>query len=69
MKNGKPLQHATGENPNPLFLLPEVQQVVVAPQVPLNGVKLPAKYVYDIETQPGRTYTFVMLEENTGSEN
>ena len=69
MKNGKPLQPATGENSNPLFRLPELQQVVVSPQASLSGVELPAKYVYDIETQPGRTYSFVQSEKNTGSEN
>ena len=69
MKNGKPLQPATGENPNPLFRLPELQQVVVSPQASLVGIELPAKYVYDVETQPGRTYSFVLSEKNTGSEN
>lgn len=69
MKNGKPLQPATGENPNPLFRLPELQQVVVSPQASLVGIELPAKYVYDVETHPGRTYSFVLSKGNADSEN
>ena len=52
-----------------LFRLPELQQVVVSPQASLEGIELPAKYVYDIETQPGRTYSFVLSEGNADPEN
>jgi len=53
-----PLTVAAGANPNPFFETASVQQPIVSPSAMLNDVMLEPTFVYDIPTEPGRTYVF-----------
>lgn len=53
---GKGLRTAKGENPNPLFFVPETAKVLVNEKAKLNPVTLKKTYLYDIKTEKGKEY-------------
>jgi alpha-L-fucosidase 2 len=57
--NGKALKIATGTNPNPFFETAKVKQPLVSGEAKLNALQLKPTTEYDIQTEPGKTYTFV----------
>ena len=62
--NGKPLQPTRAvESPNPLLRAQPVRQPLVSAQAEVGGEPEPQTYLYDVETQAGRSYRFVRAEE------
>jgi len=57
--SGNGLKKAKGENPNALYVVPEVPQPLINEQAKLNKVELPETYLYDLNTQAGKSYTVV----------
>jgi alpha-L-fucosidase 2 len=56
--NGKSLKTAEGENPNPFYALDRVATPVISPLANVQAPVLKQTVLYDVETQPGATYTF-----------
>ena len=56
---GKGLKRAKGENPNPLYAVPEVPQPLVNEQAKLNKVTLTPTYLYDLPTRAGSEYILI----------
>jgi alpha-L-fucosidase 2 len=52
---------AKGDNPNPLFVTPEIKTPVISEKAKLNPVVLPKTQVYDVATEAGKTYIFYGL--------
>ena len=50
---------AEGLNSNPFYQTPSIKAPLVSPAAKLNPLDLPEWYLYDLETQPGQSYTFV----------
>ena len=61
MANGKELKQASGDNPNPFFETVKVKDPLISSEAKLNPVKLKPTYLYDLPTEPGKTYTIVRL--------
>lgn len=60
---GKTLTPAeAAECANPLLQTQNIREPLVNPDAPLTIVPQPVTYVYDIETEPGKTYTFTASE-------
>ena len=55
--NGDALKKAIGENPNAFYQVEETRAPIVSSKAIVTLVKTPQTWLYDIETQPGRTYT------------
>lgn len=53
---GKGLKPAKGTNPNPLYAVPEVKTPLISAKANLKPVELPKTYVYDLQTEKGKTY-------------
>ncbi|WP_419212023.1 glycosyl hydrolase family 95 catalytic domain-containing protein [Maribacter sp. X9] len=54
------LKKAKGENPNPLFYVPETATPIISKDATLENLELKNTLLYDLETEKGRTYTFIM---------
>src|SRR5574344_455682 len=52
----KGMTEAQGSNPNPFYKTPDVKPALIAPEVSLNPVNLPATMLYDLPTKAGVTY-------------
>ena len=52
------LKKAEGENPNPLFYVPETATPIISKEATLENLKLESTFLYDLETEKGKTYTF-----------
>jgi alpha-L-fucosidase 2 len=50
------LKIAKGENPNPLFYIPETGKPLINKEAKLNPVKLKKTYLYDLKTEKGKEY-------------
>jgi alpha-L-fucosidase 2 len=55
------LTSAGGENHNPFYQTPDIKQPLVSNPAGLKNVDLKNTFVYDIETQAGKTYVFSKL--------
>lgn len=56
---GKRLKRAKGENPNPLYEVPQVPQPLINDKAELNEVALKKTYLYDLPTQAGKEYVLI----------
>ena len=54
---GEGLIPAQGENPNPLFFVPEVKEAVISPEITVRHPIIRKVYEYDLNTHPGTIYT------------
>ena len=50
---------AEGENSNPFYQIPEIKKPLVSEVATLNDFVLPKTYLYDLQTESGRIYSFV----------
>jgi alpha-L-fucosidase 2 len=57
------LQLATGNNSNSFFRVPHVEQPIISPKANLEGLQLRKTYLYDIETEPGKTYDLIFIKD------
>lgn len=57
--SGKGLKTAKGDNPNPLYEVPQVAEPLINKEAKLNKVELKKTYLYDLPTQAGETYTLI----------
>jgi alpha-L-fucosidase 2 len=55
-EKGTILKPAKGDNPNPLFVTPEIKTPVISEKAKLNPVMLSKTQVYDVSTEAGKTY-------------
>ena len=58
-KNGNTLALAEGENPNPYYATPVVASPIIKDSSKLGMEPQPEVNLYDVETEPGKTYIFV----------
>lgn len=54
------LKNAEGANPNPLFYVPETAAPIISKEATVENLKLENTLLYDLETEKGRTYTFIL---------
>ncbi|MCD8260804.1 MAG: glycoside hydrolase family 95 protein [Bacteroides sp.] len=57
--SGSGLKVANGENPNPLYEVPDVPKALINKEAKLNPVELKKSYLYDLETVAGGEYVIV----------
>ncbi len=57
--DGAALKKAKGENSNPFYVVNQVEKPLVSPKARLKRPKLKETYLYDFQTEAGRTYSFV----------
>jgi len=50
------LKAAKGENPNPLFYVPETAKPIISKEAKLNTVELKKSFLYDLKTEKGKEY-------------
>jgi len=50
------IKAAKGENPNPLFHVPETAKPIISKEAKLNAVTLKKTYLYDLKTEKGKEY-------------
>ncbi|WP_114778782.1 glycoside hydrolase family 95 protein [Botryobacter ruber] len=53
------LKKATGDNPNKFYQATNIKEPLISPKATVGEVELPASQLFDLETQKGRSYTFV----------
>lgn len=53
------LKPAKGNNPNPFFKIPETRQLIISPEADLENIPLRKTFLYDIKTEPGKTYVLI----------
>jgi alpha-L-fucosidase 2 len=54
---------AKGENPNPFYTQPVVKKPLVSQTARLNSVELKECFLYDLHTEPGKTYRLVAASD------
>jgi len=54
-----PLKPAAGENPNVFYQVDKVAEPIISEKAKLNKLKIPDTELYDFDTEPEMTYTFV----------
>jgi alpha-L-fucosidase 2 len=59
-KGNGAIKIAEGKNRNPFYQVAEIKQPKISPAANLNPFELPFTYLYDIQTDSGQEYTFVM---------
>lgn len=60
--DGAVLAKAKGVNPNPLFGKQEISRPLISEKAPLKGIELKDFYLYDVPTEAGQTYTFILSD-------
>jgi alpha-L-fucosidase 2 len=60
LKGNVDLVTAEGENSNSFYQVPEIKQPLISPAASLNKIQLPQTTLYDIQTEKGQEYTFVI---------
>lgn len=50
---------ATGKNPNVFYAVEEIPEAIVSPKASVGQVQVSPTVLYDLATQPGKTYTLV----------
>ena len=58
---GSKLKPAKGQNPNPLFAMHSLNEIVVAAGITLTKPDISPTLVYDLPTKPGAVYSFIAL--------
>ncbi|MGD9929235.1 MAG: glycoside hydrolase N-terminal domain-containing protein [Mangrovibacterium sp.] len=56
--DGTALVVAKGGNPNPFYQLNEIKDPLISSKAKLKGVKAPKTFLYDFQTEAGKSYTF-----------
>ncbi len=59
--DGKHLKQAKGNNPNHLFAKQQIARPMISEKAPLKGIDLKPFFLYDMETEAGKTYTFISI--------
>lgn len=62
VRDGAALAKAKGTNPNPLFGKQEISRPLISEKAPLKGIQLKDFYLYDVPTEAGQTYTFMLAD-------
>jgi len=57
---GNTLHTASGDNGNPFYYVEQTAAPIISAKATINMPQLKTSFVYDIATQAGRTYSFVM---------
>ncbi|MFB3387676.1 glycoside hydrolase N-terminal domain-containing protein [Flavobacterium sp. LAR06] len=60
LKNNKELKIAAGKNPNVFYQTEEVKKALIAATATIKPLDINSTYLYDIETEKGKTYSFVI---------
>lgn len=56
--DGIPLKPATGDNPNPFYQTPMIQNPLISEKTQLKGITMPNTTLVEFNTKAGKTYTF-----------
>jgi alpha-L-fucosidase 2 len=56
------LEKAKGKNPNPFFIVPNIKKPLISSEAKIKPVGLKKSYLYDFQTQAGKTYILKELE-------
>jgi alpha-L-fucosidase 2 len=56
------LEKAKGKNPNPFFIVPNIKKPLISSEAKIKPVGLKKSYLYDFQTQEGKTYILKELE-------
>ncbi|WP_111308214.1 glycoside hydrolase family 95 protein [Confluentibacter sediminis] len=59
-KSGKKLKNASGENPNDFFVVSKIKDPIISDASDIQPLPLKQTFLYDMPTQKGKSYTFVM---------
>jgi len=59
VQDGGTLTEATGDNPNPFFAIPVVHEPIISSEAELDDPQLNPTFLYDLPTEPGRSYLLV----------
>ncbi|MCZ4223480.1 glycosyl hydrolase family 95 catalytic domain-containing protein [Pedobacter rhodius] len=59
--NGIKLSEAKGNNPNPFYHTDTVAGLIISPAAVLNKPVVRSKFLYDLKTEKGKTYTITAL--------
>ncbi len=59
---GNGITKATGENPNPFYQVPVIKEPIISPEAEEVDLNLRDVYLYDLETDPGKTYVLKAAE-------
>jgi alpha-L-fucosidase 2 len=60
LKNNKELKIAAGKNPNVFYQTEEVKKPVIAAAATIKPLDINSTYLYDIETEKGKSYSFII---------
>lgn len=58
------LKPAQNKNPNPFYWISEIKDPLISEKAELNPVHLQQTYMYDLPTEAGETYTFILMDPN-----
>lgn len=59
-KFGEKLKKASGKNPNDFFVVSEIKEPIISEASDIQPLQLKQTFLYDIPTQKGKSYTFVI---------
>ncbi len=59
-KSGKKLKIASGENPNNFFKVSKIKEPIISEASDIQPLQLKQTFLYDMPTQKGKSYIFVM---------
>lgn len=59
--DNKMLKQAAGNNSNAFFKIPEIKEPVISDKAEIKAVNIKTTFTYDVETEPGKVYTFIGL--------
>lgn len=54
------LKNAKGDNPNSFFEIPKIKKPIISAEAKLNEVVLKPTFLYDFDTEAGKTYTLII---------
>lgn len=54
------LKNAQGDNPNPFFEIPKIKKPIISAEAKLNELALKPTFLYDFDTEAGKTYTLII---------
>ncbi|WP_234571578.1 glycoside hydrolase family 95 protein [Rhodohalobacter sp. 614A] len=61
---GKGLEEASGENPNPFYDVPEIKEPIISPKAEIASLDLRDVYLYDLNTEAGQTYVLTSADSD-----
>ncbi|WP_337968901.1 glycoside hydrolase family 95 protein [uncultured Flavobacterium sp.] len=59
-KDSKNFKIASGENSNPFYELNETAKPLISKESNINALTIPQTYLYDVKTEKGKIYTFLI---------